>query len=46
VGTAQGPGRPPLAGELAELIVRLARENPRWRDARDVSVAAAEWVHW
>jgi putative transposase len=23
-------GRPPLAGELAELIVKLARDNPRW----------------
>ena len=27
---AQGPGRPPLAGEPAELIVKLARDNPRW----------------
>ena len=24
------PGRPPLAGELTGLIVRLARDNPRW----------------
>jgi transposase InsO family protein len=24
------PGRPPLAGELAGLIVQLARDNPRW----------------
>lgn len=24
------PGRPPLAGELAELIVELARDNPSW----------------
>ena len=24
------PGRPPLAGELADLIVQLARDNPRW----------------
>jgi putative transposase len=26
----RAPGRPPLAGELAELIVKLARDNPRW----------------
>jgi integrase-like protein len=26
----KAPGRPPLAGELAELIVRLARDNPSW----------------
>jgi putative transposase len=24
------PGRPPLAVELAEMIVKLARDNPRW----------------
>jgi len=26
----RAPVRPPLAGELAELIVKLARDNPRW----------------
>jgi len=26
----RAPGRPPLAGELAELIVKLARDNPCW----------------
>jgi putative transposase len=26
----KAPGRPPLAGELAGLIVQLARDNPRW----------------
>ena len=26
----KAPGRPPLAGEVAELIVTLARDNPRW----------------
>ena len=26
----RGPGRPPLDRETVELIVRMARENPRW----------------
>jgi putative transposase len=26
----RAPGRPPLAGDLAELIVKLATDNPRW----------------
>ena len=26
----KAPGRPPLAGELTELIVKLARDNPCW----------------
>jgi putative transposase len=30
VDSARAPGRPPLAGELAELIVKLAWDNPRW----------------
>jgi transposase InsO family protein len=24
------PGRPPIAGEVKELVLRLAKENPRW----------------
>ena len=30
----RGTGRPPLDHELQQLIVRLARENPRWRYQR------------
>jgi putative transposase len=26
----KAPGRPPLAGELAELIAKLAKDNPSW----------------
>ncbi len=26
----RGPGRPPLKHEIAELIVRMAEENPGW----------------
>ena len=32
----RGPGRPPLPHETVELIVRLARENPRWKYLRIV----------
>ena len=37
-GRRRGPGRPPLATELEGLILRLARENPRWGYRRDREV--------
>ena len=30
----RGPGRPPLADEIVELIIRLGRENRRWGSVR------------
>jgi hypothetical protein len=31
----RAPGRPPLAGELAELIAKLAKDNPSWGRGQD-----------
>jgi len=37
----RAPGRPPLAGELAGLIVKLAKDNPRWGVVRVEASCAA-----
>jgi hypothetical protein len=42
------PGRPPLPGEIRELIARMARENPTWgqvRVAAELSLSLASKSH-
>ena len=38
--TKRGPGRPPVAEELRELVLRIASENPRWGYTRIVGALA------
>jgi len=37
-------GRPPIGGEIRELVLRLARENPRWGYQRMVTTVATRTI--
>ena len=35
-------GRPPTSAEITDIVMRLARENPRWA----IGGSAANWANW
>ncbi len=44
--TGTRPGRPPVDPELRELVLRLARENPRWATSGSKASYASSGSAW